>query len=92
MTKEKTANNAGTPNNAGKKQNASPESQKNKGFINYLKGARQEMKKVVWPTREELTVDTVAVFATCAFFAIAFWLIDTGFLAALKGILGVTLS
>ncbi|MGN0673214.1 MAG: preprotein translocase subunit SecE [Anaerovoracaceae bacterium] len=62
------------------------------GLIGYLKGVRQETGKVVWPTREELTTDTAVVLATCAFFALAFWLIDTGFIAALKGILGITLS
>ena len=66
---------------------------KNKGgFIAYLRGVRQEFRKVVWPTREELTTDTVVVVACVVFFALAFWLIDTGFLAALKGILGITLS
>ena len=62
------------------------------GVIAFLRGVRQELKKVVWPTREELTTDTIVVVACVAFFALAFWLIDTGFLAALKGILGVTLS
>ena len=62
------------------------------GLIAYLKGVRQEFRKVVWPTREELTTDTVVVFACVIFFALAFWLVDTGFLAALKGILGITLS
>ncbi len=61
-------------------------------LVSYVKGVRQEFSKVVWPTREELTTDTVVVFATVIFFAVAFWLIDTGFLAALKGILGITLS
>ncbi len=61
-------------------------------MFEYLKGVRQEMKKVVWPTKEELGTNTVVVLVTCAFFAVAFWLIDTGFLAALKGILGITLS
>ena len=65
---------------------------KRTGLIAYLKGVRQEFKKVVWPTREELVTDTVVVFACVIFFAVAFWLIDTGFLAALKGILGITLS
>ena len=65
---------------------------KKTGLIAYLKGVRQELKKVVWPTREELTTDTIVVFACVIFFAVAFWLIDTGFLAALKGILGITLS
>jgi preprotein translocase subunit SecE len=62
------------------------------GLIAYLRGVKQEFGKVVWPTREELTTDTVVVFACVAFFALMFWLIDTGFLAALKGILGITLS
>ena len=61
-------------------------------LFNYLKGVRQELKKVVWPTKDELVKSTVVVLVTCAFFSLAFWLIDTGFLAALKGILGVTLS
>ncbi len=65
---------------------------KRTGLIAYLRGVRQEFSKVVWPTREELTTNTVVVFACVAFFALAFWLIDTGFLAALKGILGITLS
>ena len=62
------------------------------GLFAFLRGVRQELKKVVWPTREELTTDTIVVLACVAFFALGFWLIDTGFLAALKGILGVTLS
>lgn len=62
------------------------------GFKEYLKGVRLEMKKVVWPTKKEMISYTVVVIATCAVFALGFWLIDTGVLAALKGILGVTLS
>ena len=76
---------------AKKSQNSKKEGKKG-GLIAYLKGVRQEFKKVVWPTREELTTDTIVVFACVIFFAVAFWLIDTGFLAALKGILGITLS
>ncbi len=74
-------------NNQGNKS-----SKKKGGLISYFRGVRQEFRKVVWPTREELTTDTVVVVACVAFFALAFWLIDTGFLAALKGILGITLS
>lgn len=76
---------------AKKSQNSKKEGRKG-GLIAYLKGVRQEFRKVVWPTREELSTDTIVVFACVIFFAVAFWLIDTGFLAALKGILGITLS
>ena len=75
-----------------KSQNSKNQSKKGGGLLAYLRGVRQEFKKVVWPTREELTTDTIVVFACVIFFAAAFWLIDTGFLAALKGILGITLS
>lgn len=57
----------------------------------YLKGVKLEMKKVVWPTKNELGSYTVIVIATCIFFAVAFWLIDTGFLAILREIMGIKL-
>ena len=74
-----------------KKQSQNNQKKKG-GIISYLRGVRQEFRKVVWPTREELTTDTILVIGCVIFFAVAFWLIDTGFLAALKGILGITLS
>ena len=73
-------------------QNKQGKDKKKGGILAYLRGVRQEFRKVVWPTREELTTDTIVVVACVVFFALAFWLIDTGFLAALKGILGITLS
>ena len=75
-----------------KKSQSSKKQEKQGGLLAYLRGVRQEFKKVVWPTRETLTTDTIVVFACVIFFAVGFWLIDTGFLAALKGILGITLS
>ena len=79
--------------NANSKNNGSNVEKKEKGgFFAFLRGVRHELKKVVWPTKEELTTDTIVVIVCVAFFTLAFWLIDTGFLAALKGILGVTLS
>lgn len=58
----------------------------------YFKGVRLEMSKVVWPTKKELGSFTAIVIATCAVFALGFWLIDSGVLAALKGVLGITLN
>ena len=88
---------AAAKSSANKQSQNSRKNQGKKGgifsrLVGYLRGVRQEFKKVVWPTREELTTDTIVVFACVIFFAVAFWLIDTGFLAALKGILGITLS
>lgn len=61
-------------------------------FKDYIKGVKTEMKKVVWPTRKETVSYTLVVIAVCALFALFFWLIDTGVLAALKAVLGVTLG
>ena len=61
-------------------------------FREYWKGVRLEMKKVVWPTKKELVSYTGIVIVTCAVFALGFWLIDTGVLAALRAVLNVTLN
>ena len=57
----------------------------------YFRGIKTEVKKVVWPTRKELSAYTVVVILTCSFFALAFWAIDSGVLAMLKGILGISM-
>jgi len=49
------------------------------------------MKKVVWPTRKELGQYTVVVLVTCAFFALMYWGIDSGFLAILRNLLGISM-
>lgn len=59
------------------------------GFIsrvrNYLFAVRNEMRRVTWPSKQELTNYSVAVVAMLIIFGIAVWLIDTGFVAALVG-------
>ncbi|MBR4410427.1 MAG: preprotein translocase subunit SecE [Firmicutes bacterium] len=64
---------------------------KKAGMGEYFKGVKLEMKKVIWPTKKETTSYTAVVLVTCAIFALGFWLIDTGVLAALRAILGVTM-
>ncbi len=65
---------------------------KKEGTGEYIKGVKKEMSKVIWPSRKELVTYTIVVLATCAVFALGFWLIDTGVIAALRGILGITLN
>ena len=62
-------------------------SKKKKGSIKeYFKGVKLEMKKVVWPTKKELGSFTFVVLAACAAFALVFWAVDTGVLAAIKAV------
>ena len=65
---------------------------KENSFVEYLKGVRLEMSRVVWPTKEELSAYTAIVIVTCAAFALGFWAIDSGFLALLRAVLGITLN
>ena len=65
---------------------------KKAGIGEYFKGVKIEMKKVVWPTKKETVSYSAVVILTCAIFALGFWLIDTGVLAALKHILNITLA
>ena len=75
-----------------KKEQAKKAAEKKGGMKEYFKGIKLEMSKVVWPTKKELGSFTAVVIATCAVFALGFWLIDTGVLAALKAVLGITLN
>jgi len=52
----------------------------------YFKGVKLEMKKVVWPTKKELGSFTGVVLVTCIAFALVFWAVDSGVLAAIKAI------
>lgn len=75
-----------------KKRNLAAQQPKKKTSVkDYFKGIRIEMKKVVWPTKKELGSYTAVVVLTCAFFALAFWAIDSGFLALLKAVLNIEL-
>lgn len=79
-------------NEKAKKKAPAAQKKNNKGGLKeYFKGIKLEMKKVVWPTKKEIGSYTAVVLFTCAFFAIGFWLIDMGVLAALKAVLGISL-
>jgi preprotein translocase subunit SecE len=47
-------------------------------FIRNLKDIRLELKKVVWPTKEQLINNTVSVLAACLLIGILIWVIDFG--------------
>ncbi len=70
---------------------AAPQQQKKNRIAEYFKGVRTELKKVVWPTKSELYRYTIVVLVVCAFFALFFWLLDTGILALLQQVLNITM-
>jgi preprotein translocase subunit SecE len=42
----------------------------------FIQGARVELRKVVWPTREETIQTTIAVFVFASIMGVFFWLLD----------------
>ena len=46
----------------------------------FIQGARVELRKVVWPTREETIQTTIAVLIFAVIMGVFFWLLDIGLL------------
>lgn len=59
---------------------------KKRGPIKYLKDARAEFKKVVWPTPKETTHNTIVVLLMCGFAALFVFGMDSLF-GLLNGLL-----
>ena len=49
-----------------------------RAFWVLLKGARTEIRKVVWPTRQETTQTTLIVLAVVVLMGLILWGLDTG--------------
>lgn len=45
--------------------------------IAFAKDSRQELRKIIWPTRQESTQTTLIVIAMCVLVALALWGIDS---------------
>lgn len=50
----------------------------------HVKEVRQELKKVHWPSRRELTLFTSLVLMAIFVIGVFFWILDTGFAGMLK--------
>lgn len=49
-----------------------------KTIIRFIKEIRMELKKVIWPTREQLVRNTIAVLFACLIVGIIIWILDFG--------------
>lgn len=75
---------------AEKKSDSKPEKKEKKPGVfrrlrNYLGDVRSEMRRVVWPSKEELKSYSVAIVAMLIVFGVVIWLVDSGIVAALVG-------
>lgn len=44
----------------------------------FVREVRMELKKVVWPTRQQLVNNTLIVFAACLIIGTIVWIADAG--------------
>lgn len=57
-------------------------------LVNYLQGAREELAKVVWPSRETIVNHTLVVIGISLAVAIVLGIIDYGLAWVLQRVLG----
>jgi preprotein translocase subunit SecE len=55
----------------------------------FIQQVRQEMSKVTWPTRKELTITTIMVFIMVILAAVFFLVVDQVISVGIKFILGL---
>ncbi len=54
----------------------------------FIQGSRVEIRKVVWPTRQETTQTAIAVFVFTLILAMFFWALDSGLLWLTRRLVG----
>jgi preprotein translocase subunit SecE len=64
------------------------QSAQGQGLWRFIQAARTELRKVVWPTREETIQTTIAVLVFALIMGVFFWLLDLGLLYATSKITG----
>lgn len=62
---------------------------KGKTFLAFAKESRTEVRKVVWPTRQEATQTTFIIFVATAVIALMLYFIDMGLRALVSFLTGV---
>ena len=59
-----------------------------KRLWHFVQGSRVEIRKVVWPTKQETTQTAIAVFVFTLIMAIFFWALDSGLLWLTRRLVG----
>ena len=55
-----------------------------KGIIKFFKEVRNELKKVIWPNRSQLTKSTITVLTACFIIGAIIWIFDLGLTIGVK--------
>ncbi|MBP7738003.1 MAG: preprotein translocase subunit SecE [Spirochaetes bacterium] len=55
-------------------------------FIAYVRDAKDELKKVTWPTRDEVTSFTMVVVVALLVISIFLWAVDAGLMYLINSV------
>jgi preprotein translocase subunit SecE len=58
-----------------------------KKIIQFLTEARDELRKVTWPDREEVTSFTIVVVVTVVVVSVFLWAVDTGLMILIQTVM-----
>ena len=58
-----------------------------KKTLGFIRESREELKKVTWPSREEVTRFTIVVVVAVIFISVFLWLVDTILMSIIKGLM-----
>ncbi|MGI9249797.1 MAG: preprotein translocase subunit SecE [Pseudohongiellaceae bacterium] len=64
------------------------QTERGRAFVNLCLDARLEIRKVVWPGRQETTQTTIIVLIVIFIVALILWLLDWGLTSVVSGIIG----
>jgi preprotein translocase subunit SecE len=59
-----------------------------KKALQFLREAKEELKKVTWPDRDEVTSFTMVVVVTVVIVAMFLWLVDSGLMFLIRIVMG----
>ena len=59
-----------------------------KELWHFIQGSRVEIRKVVWPTKQETTQTAIAVFVFTLIMMLFFWVLDSGLLWLTQRLVG----
>lgn len=91
MAKAAVADKAAPKKSGNKNTGKAPSPSVVERFVNYIKGVRTELKRVVWPDREEVTNSSIVVVVALIFFGLFSFLMDSAssqLIFALKNLVG----
>jgi preprotein translocase subunit SecE len=53
-------------------------------IFTFIREAKEELKKVTWPSRDEVTSFTIVVVVTLIIISLFLWLVDSGLMIFIK--------